>query len=461
MGRVLVSILLVFSVATAPSFAFANMLEVFGTSSRSQGMGGVGVASANDFSALFYNPARLMKVPTSFCVEFQHAYADLGVLLMPRPAGYDPQYYGYLLNPRDDTVELPSMWGVTVGTTFDFGSDIISAGFLVFVPSSGVGNQVSRYANEKEQFFSNRVGFELIGERLQTQNIMSSLALRATEWLQLGIGFSFATASNSSTMVYTPNPANPSTVDMNLSVEQDSRLSLMAGLNVDFAPGFTAGMSLRDEHAYTMSGVNVVQLHGLEGKDSYVMEQPMEFTLHFSPRTFSAGLGYEGEELSLAVDGSYLSWSGYKNAAGEDAGFNDSSDVGAGAELRLGGLKTRVGARYTPSSVPEQTGRSNYADNDRVVVASGVGGTVDVFGNDIGVDLHVQLLMLPSTTHRKEIADNYDSCESDTASLCDEDLDSPGLQTGNPGFPGFTSGGFILAGGVTVSWLFGNEEAEE
>lgn len=460
MGRIFVSIFLVLSVTTVPGLSFANMLEVFGSSSRSQGMGGVGVASANDFSALFYNPARLMKVPTSFSLEFQHAYADLSVLLMPRPSGYDPQHYGYLLNPREDTLSLPSMWGVTVGTTFDFGSDIISAGFLVFVPSSGVGNQVSRYANEKEQFFSNRVGFELIGERLQTQSIMSSLALRATEWLHLGVGFSFATASNSSTMVYTPNPANPSTVDMNLSVEQDSRLSLMAGVNLDFAPGFTAGLSLRDEHAYAMSGVNVVQLHGLEGKDSYVMEQPMEFTLHFSPRTFSAGLGWENEHMTLGVDGSYLSWSGYENAAGENAGFSDSIDVGAGAEVAIGKLKTRFGARYTPSPVPEQTGRSNYADNDRIVVASGVGGNLDVFGSDIGVDLHVQLLLLPERTHHKETSDSYESCDTDTSSICDEDPDSPGLQTGNPGFPGSTSGGFILAGGVTLSWLFGNEGEE-
>lgn len=460
MGRVSLAILLVLAVALAPESAFANMLEVFGTSSRSQGMGGVGVASANDFSALFYNPARLMKAPTSFSVEFQHAYADLAVLLMPRPSGYDPPYYEYLLNSRDDTQTLPSLWGVTVGTTFDFGSDIISAGFLVFVPASGVGNQASHFANEKEQFFSNRVGFEIIGERLQTQSIMSALALQATDWLQLGIGFSFATASNSSTMVYTPNPANPSKVDMNLSVEQDSRLALMAGLNLDLGAGFSAGLSLRDEHAYTMRGVNIIQLHGLEGKDSYVMEQPMDLTLHFSPRTYSAGLAYEGESLLLALDGSYLAWSNYKNSAGERAGFSDSLDLGAGAEVTFGQVKTRLGARYTPSPVPEQTGRSNYADNDRVALASGVGGTLDVFGNDIGVDLHMQVLLLPSRTHRKEMSDTYESCEADTLALCDEDGSIPGLQTGNPGFPGFTSGGFIVTGGVTLSWQFGNREEE-
>jgi hypothetical protein len=50
--------------------------------------------------------------------------------------------------------------------------------------------------------------------------------------------------------------------------------------------------------------------------------------------------------------------------------------------------------------------------------------------------------------------------------LCDEvpdsDVDTPvldaedtqGLQTGNPGVPGFSSGGYMLSAGVDVRWFF-------
>ena len=44
-----------------------------------------------------------------------------------------------------------------VGACFDFGSDSFATGFLVSIPSSGVGHQASTFADERDQFFSNQV----------------------------------------------------------------------------------------------------------------------------------------------------------------------------------------------------------------------------------------------------------------------------------------------------------------
>ena len=104
MGRVAaVALFLALVAGTWGTSAQASMPEVFGTSSRSQGMGNVGVASASDFSALFYNPALLMDAHNSFSLEMQHGFAELSILLMPRPAGYDPSTYAYRVEPRSDT----------------------------------------------------------------------------------------------------------------------------------------------------------------------------------------------------------------------------------------------------------------------------------------------------------------------------------------------------------------------
>jgi len=75
--------------------------------------------------------------------------------------------------------------------------------------------------------------------------------------------------------------------------------------------------------------------------------------------------------------------------------------------------------------------------------------------------------LIPRTTD-KDVLDAYPACSPTATSLCDEVPDDTadarsgrvypeamGLQTSNPGFPGFTSGGFIALAGLTISWMGG------
>lgn len=440
-----------------PSLASANMLDFLGASSRSQGMGSTGVANASDFSVLFYNPARMVLLRNSVSLEIQHGYADMSILLAPRPSGYDPESYEYR-SARTDSTEIPSFFGVTLGGVFDFGTDVVSAGFLVYLPASGVGNQESHFAQETEQFFSNKLHFNMVGQRLQTQSILAGLSLRATDWLQVGLGGAFTLASYTDNDVFTPNPVAPGQVDLNVSIEQDSRAALITGLNFELGHGFSAGLAVRDEQAFELVGTNHVTLHGLEDSESGKLEQPMDLFLHYSPRAYSGGTAWRHKGLQLALDGSFLQWSRFKDNHGNKGGFNDSFEVGAGAELDISRLKVRMGGRFTQSPVPEQTGRTNFVGNDRYMLASGVGGKLDVLGTNIGIDLHMQLHMMPQRSHTKSMQDDYSPCTSDTTSLCDEEPDVAGLQTGNPGFPAYSSGGFIMSGGLTVTWVFGREK---
>lgn len=440
-----------------PSPASANMLDMFGTSSRSQGMGSVGVASATDFSVLYYNPARMVLLRNSVSLEIQHGYSDVGILLAPRPAGYDPDTYEHR-NPRSDTTGMSSMWGVTMGGVFDFGTDVVSAGFLVFLPASGVGNQESHFVQETEQYFSNKLHFDLVGERLQTQSILAGLSLRATDWLQVGLGAAFTLASYTDNDIFTPNPTSPGKVDINVSIEQDSRVALITGLNFELGNGVSAGLALRDEQSFELVGSNHVTLHGMEGTDNAVLEQPLDLFLHFAPRTYTGGASWRNKRLQVALDGAYLEWSRYKDNHGNKAGFDDTLEIGVGAELDLDRLKVRLGSRYAQSPVPEQTGRTNFVGNDRYLISSGLGGKFDVFGTNIGIDLHLQVHLMPEHKNTKAALDSYEPCTSSTGAICDEDVDMPGLQTGNPGFPGYSSGGFIMAGGITVTWEFGREK---
>ena len=116
--------------------------------------------------------------------------------------------------------------------------------------------------------------------------------------------------------------------------------------------------------------------------------------------------------------------------------------------------------QYQPIPVPLQTGRTNYVDNDRMGADVGVdyGFTVLDTHLKIGAQLELQRLVprhqtkLPTPTS----ADGQDRTPQLVADEVPDDsvLDgkplagSQGLQTNNPGWPGFGSQGWLAGGGI-------------
>ena len=80
----------------------------------------------------------------------------------------------------------------------------------------------------------------------------------------------------------------------------------------------------------------------------------------------------------------------------------------------------------------------------------------------------MQLQALVEATTRKASAadDDVAVCAEGVQSLCDElpdrEADTPGLpaartrglQTGNPGFPGYTHGGYVVSAGLEIRWHY-------
>ncbi len=450
--------LFLFSIAvccvSVPATSNANMLDMFGVSSRSQGMGHVGTASASDFSAVYYNPALLAWAPDALALEFTHGYANVSVEPWDRPSGYDPRHYDQRIRTRSHDDEIPSLFGMTVGFNTSLGTDFLAAGVLAYIPASGVGNLIGRYPDERQQLFTNQVHMELVGERLQTQSILLGVSLKPTDWLAVGAGFSYTFNSNAVASVYTPNPTKPAEADIALNVEQDTVMALIAGLAIDLGAGFRLGLSLREHQGFELRGTNLIQLHGMEGTPDYLVQQPMNLFFHYAPTMVNLGVSYSSKPFQVAFDGTYLRWSQYMNNMNQPAGFVDTLEFGLGGEIATWGAKTRFGVRYAPTPVPEQTGRTNYADNDRIVVTTGIGGKLKVLGSKLGLDLHLQATFLPPRDNTKTPPTTLVGCAQNPSFICDEDLEAPGLQTGNPGFPGFTSGGFIVTAGVTTTWHF-------
>ena len=124
---------------------------------------------------------------------------------------------------------------------------------------------------------------------------------------------------------------------------------------------------------------------------------------------------------------------------------------------------------YAPSPVPLQTGRTNYVDNDRYAVGAGVTYQLDMADSKFKLRFGIQgqLHILPRRTQQKidptapAYADKHYSqlvqdewVDGATNSRGDVYQESFGLQTNNPGWPGFSSRGMILGAGLNAALLY-------
>ncbi len=450
-----------------PVSARANVFEIFGAGARSQAMAGAVTATATDFGAVWHNPAGLAYAPDSASFGMTGAFDRTSILLAPRPQGYDPTGYGLRLNERRDTDKQGSLFGVTLGLTMKLVSDDLRIGFLVYMPSDGFAHAAGAFPDEREQYFDNRLHYELLGERLRSEIMAAGLGYRLADWLSLGFGMKMLQSNETVTRVYTPNAADPSKVYMATGLQQQTGGALIAGAMVQPWPFLRIGLSFHDELAFKIKGESEVQIRGQESEDDYPLVQPIRQVQHASVPRFGFGAAYTGDAWTAGLDATYEIWSRYPSVTGDLAHLKNTYSVSGGFEYELRkGTHLRSGLGWHPSPVPDQTGRTNFVDNNRIVASLGAGNAFKLWERNFEANLGVQVQALLARETVKHVANHAPVCDASARSLCDEvpdsKVDTPvlpaadtvGLQTGNPGFPGFSSGGYILTAGLDVRWLF-------
>ncbi|MEB2311108.1 MAG: hypothetical protein OZ921_03190 [Sorangiineae bacterium] len=458
--------------------ALADEFGAFGAGARAAAMSGAGAALLDDSYAIYANPSGMAFGRPGLSVGFSGAVNRLTIRLAERPAGYDLPDLGasspavpsrYRLHPRGAESRAPGVSGFTVGATISAGVDWLRLGVLTFIPTTGIGNQNSFYSDEREQYFSNSIPQAIYGERLSTQQILLGSSVRPVRWLSIGAGLRFAIETKTHNDVFVPSQANNSVQYIDVRTEN----------GVDTAPVLSAATRLLDDRLrasftwrgelqQSLRGGNTVQINGFQGTPQYPFTQPMNLVSEHLPHQLALSAAWTQGAVSAAVDATWSQWSRYRDDIDQLAGFHDTVAVSTGLEAQLApGSFVRGGVGYRPSPTPEQTGRTNYADNSTWIFGLGLGQAVTVAGMRLDLAAFGQLQAAVPRTHTKRARSNPPDCTDGITALCDElpdDTRNPatgkpmpeaaGLQTGNPGFPGWSSGGFILAAGVQISWRY-------
>ena len=458
--------------------------------------------------AAYFNPADLATLDDSFKIGFGMTIQNKSIKHGVRPDGYDVGSYihdfatanmgtgidGYnaplptadLINKRgsadydsfDGVIMLGAVKNIARKSLEKIGGQL-AVGVYALLPISGIQTQEPFFNDEREQYFSNSLQFELYGDRLKQFSAAVALAGRFGHFFRIGAGLAISTYTKTQNRVFVPNASDPSLQLINAKMNVGA--SVMPYFS--FVANPVAGWHLTGTfHFPTNTGIvklnNEMQVLGLdylypEGQKYLTASSSM--TAGYQPIKLSIGTYYDFKLsndylLTPMAAFEWSRWSTYINRHGEKPAdkWNDVFSATAGLMMRHPERRAAFGFNYVPSPVPAQTGRENYVDNDRFGFSLGYHEYFSVTDQiKIGAGISGSLQWLLSRTEEKDLERSMkdggiidevpdDDAEYYGSELSSEDVETikKEMQTNNPGFPGWESKGFLLNLGISAEVIW-------
>lgn len=400
------------------SQAFATIYDTFGLGPRATAMGGAMTANAQDFTAVYYNPALLVdRKDVNFGFSFQFDRMDSQV------------------NRNDLATELdcknctaPDTIGYSLGLLFPLAGKVknrVALGLAITIPSQRLLHLDAPDPNGPFWYH-----YQSHSERIV---IHLGFGVKIFDWLTVGLG-----AQALADLV-----GNGATVDVDLfnktvktrSIDSNlaTRVAPLAGIQVHPIDRLRFGVTFRAEMALLYKIPASVNLEGI-GTLGFTVQG----VTHYTPHTLSFGASWDIlKDLTVSLDGEWMNWSaapspyvdlsidlsgdtlkalGLEDALdikspSQKAGFADTFGGRIGIEYRLTDrFAGRVGAFYRPTMVPRQSAPgSNILDADTLGLAAGLGfnfpDPLEILLSPITIDLAFQTQILFSREAAKEATD--------------------------------------------------------
>jgi long-subunit fatty acid transport protein len=418
-------------VAGHAAAARANPFELLGLTSRHAAQANAGAATADDAAALYYDPAGLAASPgkeLSIGVIGAHAFLAVGDGHASLVDGYGAQL------AMRAPVPLAGAW-----------ANRIVVGVALHLLPRDVARIVAPAPDAP--------AYPWYGDRLARVVVIPGAAVRFGDFA-VGAGVNVL-AGLDGTIAATEGAARA--IDARVDERVPTVARVVAGATWQLAPSLRVGAVYRQRFEIPFA----------TSAKTMVAGEPIDLDLRaagqFTPHTFVAGVGWWTAPLVLSLDVGYALWSGYPGPyvrvdsqlplVGPVPGqppsvdFRDTLQVRLGVESRATrGWIARGGYAFETSPVPaDQRGVTNLLDGNHHTIALGAGYAWGRFR----VDAHVQVQVVQGRTLTKSIWDGTGTYHPEKE-LRDEDTDTPGVQTTNPGYPSLAGGGEVVTGGVTL-----------
>jgi hypothetical protein len=348
---------------------------------------------------------------------------------------------------------------LTLGFAKSIVKDRLSLGLYAVLPISSFTTAQPFFPDEREALFTNSLHSELYGDRLTAVSIVCGAAFKILPELSVGAAVSVGLANTAGSQDYVQSATDYSTLLLENRITTAVNFAPTVGVQYHPEPWLRFGATLHSPEQFTVAATVDATLP--TGTESGTTQQNV-----FDWMPWSVAGGVEAQvvrlgayAMSVVGSANYALWSRYVDRMGQSPGgtygsdmaFHDTMSGALGVRHTYENARAFVDLRYVPTPVPRQVARSNYVDNDRV----GVG-----FGAD------VLLALLKLRPGFQVFADRFvpRTNQKNDGRIVDEVPDgsvvgttgapvagSQGLQTNNPGWPGFSSGGWLWGGAVTLS----------
>jgi hypothetical protein len=434
----------------------------------------------------YYNPSLLVEASPDLAFGISMFVNTGHIHLRRRPVGVDvpdsvydadwvrtptdgqfwPQSTSRLLHPRRDTETRELTSYVALGIVRPLVNDHrLVFGFYALIPTSGFLQQDSYFSDEREQYFSNQLHFELLGDRLKVPTIATSIGGRLLKGLSWGAGIDSGMATRTQMRVYVPNAGDQRTLLIVPKIDTKIAISPFFGLTLRPWSQGVITATLHAPKSWDTNGENRVRFWDYTyPKGETAVVQSYSLTQGSEPLRIGLGSAAGGTlgqtKWNAGLQGVWTQWSNYRDRHGERPKdkWHDTVNVGLGWTLEDARFKLLVEFGVAPSPVPDQRGRSNYVDNTRYGASLGAetpfsyGKTTYAFG----IYLQGQFMLLRRTEKQNDVSSPVRDELPDGA--VDRVAAKPiggaeGLQTNNPGYPGYSSHDWMLGAAVVFKVL--------
>lgn len=355
----------------------------------------------------------------------------------------------------------------SIGIVAHFFDQRLSVGFCGLIPNGSFLTLRSYYVDEREQFTSNSLHPEMYGDRMTSLGFGFGGGYRLSEKFSVGFGAAITMMVGADAPAYVADASKLNQLILNVNVHGK------AGL----APH--GGFLWRPLPRLRITGtVHAPQQLGIRTDFKFLLasgvEQASSIKFLFDWMPWQAGLGAswdimqrKGAVVTVAASAVYGRWSQYVDRHGEKPtsqfGWYDTITGAVGGRLTVNQWRYGLDLQYKPTPVPLQQGRSNYVDNDRIGAVQSLEYGIPIGDTKLKIGVQLQAYWLLNRLAQKITPPTSADGVNRTPSLVKDEVPddakvgsrqvagAAGLQTNNPGWPGFSSRGWLASGGLYLA----------
>ncbi len=490
-------ILIVFVCIVFTGSLYANQFSFEGYDTESSAVLNSNISYGRGIGSLYSNPALIGNLKNQLSVNFNLNIPSLKIKLMDKPAHSDVPISIYdsnvgnsknnfktlptveLMNRRSDMMVDDSTAFIGIGLAYNFNIPKFQLAGIIQLPVSFPEAAVlsTHYNDEREAIFSNKLYFTRFGQWEKIAAGLAGISYDVMPQLTLGFSAQITITTKTHLAIYIPDASVQDYSLANADASISTGIRPIFGMVLRPLDWLSVGLVFRDESWVEVAGTGELLLWNYHEADPYKTipkraVQNFPLAISYEPREYEAGLGFRFSAFTSQISVMYQEWALYRDhhnrhpyvldnpMDGEtekkfhfDGTFNFRGNVNWDY---MNDKSLQLGFVYYPTPVPPQVGRTNYVDNDIFAFSLGHRYDFRFFDRNFTLNGMAQFFYMPQRKTYKDPTLILDEFPDDSTTLLSNApmSEAKGLQTNNPGFPGYEAGGFLLSLGINLVYYF-------